>query len=313
MWSAFLLASAAFTYFPAHAAEWRATDPTTIVDDDIARLRSASKLPTTFDISETRFAENGFNWRLFRFQNPEKPDGPLWVVPHDDENTAFDAMIAALEKFGGTGIAVDTGTASSRRQAGNGMCGGRSAPVNACDPNRNFDTKSPLFTSMILNEWQLGHPLIALHTNSPGFSGDGAGGRGDITMLDANAYARGEVRTRSDGYFGDRSQAILDNPDVYAILPYFWEKGIPEKEIVCRGALNKAGINVWHERVKRSDGSLSNFVALRRPEIAYVNFEAEREDDLSIGAKAQGLMINAYLQKCAAIWSVPAAAPDAGK
>lgn len=75
--------------------------------------------------------------------------------------------------------------------------------------------------------------------------------------------------------------------------------------------MNKAGVNVWHERVGRSDGSLSNYIALYRPQITYVNFEAERETDLTKAAEAQRLMIDAYLGNCALLWNQPVSAPVA--
>lgn len=278
-------------------------------DDDLNRHSDDPAFLEGLGVSEIRFSENGFDWHLIRFSNDAISDGPLWVVPHDDENAAFESMIVALRQHGGVGIAVNTGPSSTRRQAGYGLCGVRSAMVSACDPNRNFDARTPIFTRAILDAWKPARPIIALHTNSHGFGGDGAGGRGDITMLDATAYARGEIRARADGYFGNRSVAGLDNPDVYAILPYVATKAISEGDVLCRGYLNAAGINMWHERVGRSDGSLSNHVALKRPDIAYVNFEAKREDDLSTAAKAQGLMIDAYLEKCAGLWGQPISAP----
>ncbi|MGC1469855.1 MAG: hypothetical protein WA793_10775 [Sphingorhabdus sp.] len=313
----YLFALALYCLAPsAHAMDWRSVDKAMLAalqDDDINRYSDDSAFLEGISVSEIRFSEKGFDWHLIRFSNNAKSDGPLWVVPHDDENAAFESMIAALHKYGGVGIAVNTGPASARRQAGYGLCGVRSAMVSACDPNRNFDARTPVFTRAILDAWKPGRPVIALHTNSHGFGGDGAGGRGDITMLDAKAYARGEIIARSDGYFGTRSVAILDNPDVYAILPYSATKAVSDGETLCRNAMNEAGINVWHERVGLSDGSLSNFVALQRPEIAYVNFEAKREDDLSTAAKAHGLMIDPYLQQCAAKWMAPSANTDAGK
>jgi hypothetical protein len=75
-------------------------------------------------VSEARFSEAGFNWHLLRFVNDAKPDGPLWVVPHDDENAAFDAAIAALKHYGGVVIAVNSGAGSARLQVGQGRCGG---------------------------------------------------------------------------------------------------------------------------------------------------------------------------------------------
>ncbi len=298
----------------AQPEDWQTLDAAgraELQDDDIDRHRNDPTFLDGIVVSERRFSENGFDWQLIRFTNATKPDGPLWVIPHDDENAAFDAMVAAVKLHGGVGIAVNTGPASSRRQAGYGRCGVRAADTSACDPNRNFDVSTPAFTQAILGDWQPGRPVIALHTNSHGFGGDGAGGRGDITMLDVRAYARGQIRVRYDGFFGNRSVAILEDPDVFAILPYRADDGVRSGESSCRIGLNKAGVNVWHERVGRSDGSLSNFIALYRPQITYVNFEAEREADLTKAAEAQRLMISAYLGNCALLWNQPVSAPVA--
>ena len=294
------------------AADWRTVDPAqlqALQDDDIERHRSKEGSFDGLEISETRFSENGFDWHLLRFANAAKSDGPFWVVPHDDENAAFDAMLAGLRKYGGIAIVVNTGPSSSRRQAGAGVCGVRTAASSACDPNRNFDARTPLFTNAILGEWKAGRPIIALHTNGDGFSGDGAGGRGDITMLDARAFLSGERRARQDGYFAINPVPPLDDPDVYAIIPYHSAKGISRGEAACRTALNRKGINVWHERVGKSDGSLSNYVALNRPEIAYINFEAQRDADVSVGAEVQQIMFDAYLVECSALWHQPVANP----
>ncbi|MFN3749033.1 MAG: hypothetical protein ACK4SJ_10140 [Sphingorhabdus sp.] len=294
------------------AADWRLIEPShlhLLQDDDIERHRAIAGAFEGVSIDEMRFSENGFDWHLLRFGNVAKPDGPLWVVPHDDENAAFDAMLTGLKHHGGVAIVVNTGATSSRRQAGNGLCGVRISATTACDPNRNFDARTPMFTNAILGEWEAGRPVIALHTNSDGFAGDGAGGRGDITMLDSRAYQRGVQQVRTDGFLGIASAPPLNDPDVYAIIPYDADRGISDGEAACRGKLNEKGIHVWHERVGKSDGSLSNYIALNRPEIAYVNFEAERAADLSIGAEAQRLMIDAYLESCPALWNQPIAIP----
>lgn len=285
----------------AHAQQWNELDANAIAlvqDDDLERHRADADFLNGIVTSEIRFAENGFDWHLLRFSNGEMRDGPLWVVPHDDENAAFEAMIAAIRKYGGTGVAVDTGPASTRRQPGSGGCGVRTSVSSACDPNRNFDERTPLFSSMILSLRKAGQPVIALHTNSHGFSGDGEGGRGDITILDAAAYRRGLIQPRVDGYFGNQSVPELDDPDVYAILPYSRTRGMSDADVKCRQALNSAGANVWHERVGASDGSLSNYVALNLPDIRYMNAEAKRDDALEYAAKAQLLMVDVYLGSC---------------
>ncbi|MBP6379756.1 MAG: hypothetical protein KA312_04995, partial [Sphingorhabdus sp.] len=140
----------------ADATEWRALDATmqaALQDDDINRHSDEPAFLEGISVSEIRFSENGFDWHLIRFSNDANSDGPLWVVPHDDENAAFESMIAALRQHGGVGIAVNTGPASTRRQAGNGLCGVRSAMVSACDPNRNFGERTPIFTRAILDAW----------------------------------------------------------------------------------------------------------------------------------------------------------------
>ncbi len=277
-------------------------------DEDIERHAADPGFFTGVKIAERRFAENGFDWHLIRFENAARPAGPLWVVPHDDENAAFDAMIAALKTHGGVGIAVNTKPVGKRRQPGYGRCGGQARLTSSCDPNRNFNAMSPLFTAAFLHDLQPGQPIIALHTNSPGYSGDGQGGRGDITILDTGSRASAAIRPRADGHFGSGAVALLNDPDVYAILPYA-ATAVPPADSECRRALNAAGIHVWHERVVESDSSLSNYLALTHPEIRYVNMEAKREPDLAKAVAAQGLMVAAYLAGCIGSGNQPAALP----
>jgi hypothetical protein len=180
-------------------------------------------------------------------------------------------------------------------QLGNGTCGGRPARLAKCDPNRNFSAATPAYTRAFLGALPAGQPIIALHTNSPGH------GRwqGDITILEASAAAKGKIRPRKDGYFGAEGPQILQDHDSYAIIPYLPPRIAPEA-VACRRGLVSEGVHVWHERVGRSDGSLSNYVALERPDIAYVNMESRRETDLVLAASRHSLMIAAYLKHCVA-------------
>lgn len=278
---------------PAQAADWRDADLATIVDDDLARHAGDTAFLEGLTVSETRFSENGFDWHLIRFVNTQKPDGPLWAVPHDDENAAFEAAISSVKRYGGVAIMVNSGPESSRMQPGFGTCGGRPAMLSKCDPNRNFSDGTPLYTDAWLSQLPADQPIIALHTNSPGYGR----GQGDITILDADAAARGEMRPRADGYFGIRSPEVLKNPDTYAIIPYLPPSISPEAQ-TCRSSLVSDGINVWHERVGRSDGSLSNYVMLKRSEISYVNMESRRETDIALAAKRHRRMVAAYLRGC---------------
>jgi hypothetical protein len=296
---------------------WQAVGPEAyaqLEDDDIARHAGEPAFLNGITVSQRRFEENGFAWHLIRFENTAKRDGPLWVVPHDDEDAAFESMIAAVRAYGGVGIAVNTEPSGKRRQSGVGVCGVENWYVDRCDPNRNFDAASPIFTAAFLYDYQPGQPIIALHTNSPGFGGDGQGGRGDITILDGDAYVHGEILPREGGHFGSGVAALLNDPDVYAIMPFFGI--ISARDTNCRIALNAAGVHVWHERVDESDGSLSNYLAIYRGDIAYVNMEAKREADLAPAIEAQRLMIAAYMANCLPpnrLWDLPPPLPSAAE
>jgi hypothetical protein len=269
-------------------------DIAALQDDDLNRHAADAAYLDGLTVSQTRFSEAGFDWHVLKFTNSEKPAGPLWAVPHDDENAAFEAAIAAVKFYGGTVVAVNSGPGSSRFQQGSGTCGGRPARLTRCDPNRNFSAATPLFTQAFVGQLLPGQPIIALHTNSPGHGA----GKGSITILDAEAAARGVARPRKDGHFGVNQPAALSDPDSYAILPYRAPTK-PAFDVECRDALVPRGVHVWHEYVGNSDGSLSNYAVLSLPGVAYVNMESRREADLSIATERHMLMIAAYFEGCA--------------
>ena len=276
------------------------------VDDDIGRNSGMTGFFDGIEISEQRFTENGFAWHLIRFTSKNNPEGPLWMVPHDDENAAFEAMITALKEHGGVGITVNSGPGSLRRQSGNGICGVKASNVSGCDPNRNFGQSTPLFTGAFLSERSYSWPIIALHTNIPGFSGDGQGGRGDITILDRAEYARGRIAARANGYLAIKPKPEMANYDTLSLTAYLAANGRPDSAATaCGNAIANAGAHFWHERVGASDGSMSNYLALTRPDIAYLNAESRAETDLAIAASRHGIMINAYLQGCTASGNKP--------
>ncbi len=293
----FLIAFLSMSFWqPAHALNWQTVEHTQLADDDLQRHAPDKGYLENIQLSEMRFSEGGFDWHLLRFVNISKPIGPLWAVPHDDENAAFDAALVAVKTYGGVVIVVNSGPGSSRFQPGLGTCGGRSKTLQRCDPNRNFSEETPLFTKAFLDQLPAGQPIIALHTNSPGHGR----GQGDITILDVKAFAKGIVRPRNDGHFGQNQPALLTDHDSYAILPYSAQK--PSKlDLRCRSELVGQGVHVWHERVGKSDGSLSNYIALNAPQIRYVNMESRREDALSLAAERHLLMLAAYMQKCLAL------------
>lgn len=278
----------------------------TIKDDDIQRHAGDSDYLAGLQIAERIVKENGFEWHLLRLTNTSKPVGPLWVVPHDDENAAFEGAIAALKQNGGGAVVVNSGPGSARRQAGNGTCGVRTDVVTSCDPNRNFAASSPKFTEALLSQRVAGQPVIALHTNSPGFSADRRGGRGEITILDAAAFQQQRLKPRSGGHFAINPTAEMANYDTLALMAYLAQRGQPAAGAkACRNVMTAAGIHFWHERVGPSDGSLSNYLAINRPDIAYFNAESRLETDLAIASARHQMMISTYLKGCAKLWNQP--------
>lgn len=280
---------------------WNPTtaDKLAALDDDIGRNIRVADYFDGIEISEHRFSENGFGWHLLRFVSTAKPAGPLWMVPHDDENAAFDAMIAAVKKYGGVGIAVNSGPGSARRQAGRGACGVRFVTVTSCDPNRNFDARTPLFTSAFLSNRPHSQPVIALHTNAPGFSGDGQKGHGEITVLDRDAYQRGSLKPRNGALFAVSPQPYMANYDTLGLTAYLGSSGRPgDTSAACGRSIANAGVHFWHERVSVSDGSMSNYIALNHPDISYFNAESRAEVDLAVAAARHDVMIKAYLDGC---------------
>jgi hypothetical protein len=307
----FCLVACALALSPVAAAlagQWTAATVENLQthDDDLARHADDPEFLDGLRVRENRFNENGFDWHLIRFESVAKPDGPLWMVPHDDENAAFDAMIAAIKAYGGVGIAVNSGPGSSRMMRGNGLCGVRRSTVSLCDPNRNFDSAAPLYTAAFLDQRSDGQPVIALHTNSHGFSGDGGGGQGQITILDRDAYRRGEIKPRSDGLLAVGPQPVMANYDTLGLTAYLASSDRPDdKSAACGRTLANSGIHFWHERVGNSDGSMSNYLILNHPDIRYFNAESRVETDLSLAASRHMIMIAAYLGKCLASGDQP--------
>ena len=313
-WRSAVALLSVFLVIPAAATPptWRSVEPAALVgiDDDISRNINREGFLSGINISETRFSENGFDWHLVRFTSVDKPDGPNWVVPHDDENAAFDAMIASIHTYGGMGVAVNSGQGSARRQPGLGICGVKFATVTGCDPNRNFDAQSPLFTAMILDLFKANQPIIALHTNSFGFTGDGIGGNGDITIYDRQAFAVGEKKARKYGHLASAPTLEMANPDSFALSPFLATQGSPSRNVSsCGISIAQSGIHFWYEPVRVSDGSLSNYLILNRPDLTYLNAESRTENDLALAARRHVIMIAAYINKCAALWEQPSALP----
>ncbi len=244
-------------------------DPSEARSADIRRhLRALRRAPICYRRQEVR--EGGHHWVFHLLEHTKAADGPFWVLPHDNENTAFDAGVHALLTYGGGLLAVDTG--------------GRRSHFGQ-DPNRNFSSSraesrlcgaqrrpAPVFTRAILDHYRAGKrkgrgPYLTLHNNGDGHSGNG--GYGNISM------ARVELGlSRWPGAaIGSRALRDEDNLVFMASTRPAASDPATRRQIA---ALNRAGINVIHKRVTSGnfDCSLSDYIARHRLG-DYYNLEAQ--------------------------------------
>lgn len=195
-------------------------------------------------------------WRLWRITSDARPRGPLWLVPHDNEDGAFDAALVAVRRYGGTVVAVDSGVRPAHDgQRFNYAVDRTAAPV---DPNRNFE--SPVYAAAVLGAWRPADgPIVALHTNQPGFdprlsscnTGDPPGnGVISIRYCDAR-YAPRPSSSRAWPF---------DDDDTLAYLPFL--AGRDPATAFC-AALTGTDFNLVAETVGVGDGSISNHAVPR--------------------------------------------------
>lgn len=257
-------------------------------DGDVARNRKALASRDLCLRLEV-FTEGRLHWVLQVIQNRKNPNGPLWVVPHDDEDVAFDLAVYGVLRYGGTVVAVEQNHNRYNR------IGKRKQ-----DPNRNFQvrgegkcrlqlSRSPEFTRQHMRWRRKGQPVIALHTNKPGF---------DIVPEPDEEKSKGNV---SIGIERKEDSNITEFPAARPIrarspddtLIYVASQEPPGSDAQLGrfvAALNASGIHVLYEHVERNDCSLSNYAVLRN--LAYVNIEVVDEDNTG----AQERMIDAVMR-----------------
>jgi len=239
-------------------------DPAKAQSRDVQRnllaVRAAALCYRRQDVVEGRF-----HWVFHLLENRAAPSGPFWVLPHDNEDTAFDAGVYAVSTYGGGLLAVDSG--GGRRFGGQ-------------DPNRNFSGNAaesglcrdqrraaPAFTSAILGHYQRYRgPYLSLHNNHDGWSG--GGGRGTVSV-----YRRVPMQY---GYPSFRGVGRLRDGDNLVFMA-----GVrsPMGDAAARRRirdLNVAGLNVVFKHVTDAsfDCSFSDYVARHRLG-EYFNLEAE--------------------------------------
>jgi hypothetical protein len=236
--------------------------PGEVRDADVKRNADQFGPQSGLCLSELDFEENGLKWQLTVIDNSTQPNGPTIYLLHDNENSAFDAGLYSVRKYGGKLIAVEA--ADDRHFHGQ-------------DPNRNFGMSkkstascadmrkrpAPLFTQFLLD---LRNPRISffltLHNNADGHSGNG--GSGGISAARSSSVMTGLMA--KDG--GDEDDAVL----LAGRKPY-------EQEGRAKRAAEfflERGINVIYEHVRPegNDCSFSNYVVLNDLG-EYFNIEAQ--------------------------------------
>lgn len=294
--AALLLAGVLGAATPAQQGAADPVDPLTVADADFARHRDPA-LWQGLAVTRIAVEEGPVSWRFFRIANLAHPDGPLWVVTHDNENATFAAALVALRSWGGVAMIVDTGADDSDYSARfNWLTGG--VPI---DPNRHFSDAHPIYTGTVLAD--LGRPprlIIALHTNEPGFDrrfrdcgGAPGSGAGDIS-----------IRLCSDRFHptpAPNRAWPFDDDDSLALVPYLADHQPGDAR--CGPALVRAGMAVVFERVAKSDGSLSNYAAQHG--LAYVNVETRERgstpEGIALARDRLVAMIDRVMERCSAV------------
>jgi hypothetical protein len=240
-------------------------DPLTVQDDDFARHRDPAEW-AGLTVESIEFQNERTQWRLWRIADPARPRGPLWFVPHDNENAGFEAALAELRQRGGVMIAVDSGIAPDHDGQRLNYAVGFGRPV---DPNRNFDSALPGYAARVLADLAHGAwPIIALHSNTKGFNTaestcnrEDSPGNGVISIRFCDAvYTPHPSKSRAWPFDDDDTMAFAT-----------WRAGRDPHAAFCGDPLAAADFNVVFEEVAITDRSLSNYAVLH--DIAYLNFE----------------------------------------
>ncbi len=225
-------------------------------DPDIRRNRSMlASFPVCLSKATVRDAGRA-DWVFTTYSNKAAPNGPVWYLPHDDEDAAFDAAVYAIATYGGRFIAAN---AREERNFGsidpNRAFGRTNGSVGPCAITRAY----PAYTKFVMDGFRGARNILTLHTNMDG---------PPLNVRVNSEKLRGYPATANVG---------LSDPDNVVILA--GRQPLENNRRVARfaTALRGAGINVIYERVTRAnnDCSLSNYVTLSGDRRLYVNIEAQ--------------------------------------
>jgi len=239
-------------------------NPARVGDPDIRR--NASKLPmSTYCVRLVSFTEGGFPWKIYTIAAKAGRPGPLWAVPHDDEDAAFDTAVYALVKYGGRISTIEAGESRTfRGQDTNRNFGTTASVARGC---RQQKAAAKRYTAEFLNGYRRGGLIIALHTNTNGYSGNG--GSGSISINRKSSIMRPYKSLIAKGSLADEDNLLL-------IAGTSLVNQDRKLSNLVEHFTKREGVHVIAEHVSKSknDCSLSNYVMLTQPG-RYYNIETQ--------------------------------------
>ena len=244
---------------------------------DVQRNIGALKNMCLYKVS---FKESKYQWTMLLVTHPKQSKGPFWYLPHDDENTAFDAAVYATKKYGGGFLAVMSGNHRNMQgQDPNRNFGETRNTANTCKNQHYPAAKYSKNVFKIIDTFRhTKYPYLALHNNKNGWYGNG--GHGGVSILKSSATVH--------SYPAPKHSRLQDEDN----LIYIAGKSKTPNAKKLKQFLG-FGLNVKYEIIdsRHNDCSLSNYVILRKKTSNYINIESQHGD-----LKTQKMMVDKILK-----------------
>jgi hypothetical protein len=233
-------------------------------DLDVVRLADGLLGPDLC-IQARAAAASGVALRLTVVRNMQR-SGPMWFVPHDEEDAAFVAGVNAVQRYGGTMVAIENG---------------EERLIGQFDPNRIFAATPEAaaqcgvaeppaaIIDALLNEWDRAYPIVGLHNNWDGFAE--AGGKGTISVRRDDAQMIPFPSEVATGRFADE--------DTVAMLVSLRPPDDNAAGQVAIGWFNDHGVHVIYRYLTDANNgcTLADYLAITGTG-PYFNLETEAGD-----------------------------------
>ena len=223
-------------------------------------------------VKQIGFKEGKYNWKMLLVTHPKHSKGPFWFLPHDNENTAFDAAVYAVQKYGGGFLAV---IANDKRyfmgQDPNRNFGNTSKTAKTCKKQKYPAPKYSKIIFSIIDTFRARDlPYLALHNNKNGWYGNG--GQGGVSVLRSSKLVQSYPAIKN---IRKKDRGLKDEDNLVYIAG---RNNKPNQKKL--GKLLNLGLNTKYEIIDKAhnDCSLSNYVVLTIKTTNYYNIEAEHKD-----------------------------------